>query len=258
MILNVELNYTETFTPPDGGKHRSCLARADFAFELRQVSQSEAPLVVTVHNRVRNQEDNYHWFDGAFWVGAKETGPISDYLLDEIRYRVDSANSRQKVVAKGLKVLADYVLIGNQLFIRSAEPCYQINTFGPGYNHGATQLMLGHAEPRNRMQSNLYSALERDQAIQAATKLAQDRKDTKSLPITPHGDFIVHRPDMLQLHRPGHDIEFHVGVVLERSVVVRGFTVKDASQKALEKVLAEGFAEGLFDMGVKKVSPGSG
>lgn len=103
----------------------------------------------------------------------KEDIPVREWISDNRKLLVDHAES----IASHLRVSGLY------LFREEREPCYHVQTFGLGHNHGGTCLSV--ASRAGELRDNEFYADHLDAAIEAATKTATERSDTDSLPIRP-------------------------------------------------------------------------
>lgn len=89
---------------------------------------------------------------------------------------------RAVAVAQAEERVEGSILIDGVVWRACSEPVYRIMTFGLGHNHGGTS--VGPHIPYGREdldRAEFVSALDYDEAVEAAVKVATDRGDDKSL-----------------------------------------------------------------------------
>lgn len=99
--------------------------------------------------------------------------------FDREHYRKDT--SRQAVVKQARNDMKRYLLVDGILFEKTAEPRYCIYTFGLGHNHGSTALSVNYGYNPNISKECYFSALQGDEAVTEAKKIALGRGDTESV-----------------------------------------------------------------------------
>ena len=118
------------------------------------------------------------------------------FAWDRERYGKDT--SREAVVKVAKSSMKGYILVDGELYGQTAEPRYVINTFGLGHNHGGTGMFCEYHYNPNIRKDNYFSALQGDQAVVYANKVASGRGDTKDV-----GKFkpfiICHMPELVKV-----------------------------------------------------------
>ena len=114
-----------------------------------------------------------------------------------------------------------YILVDGELYGITSEPRYVINTFGLGHNHGGTGMFCEYHYNPNIGKSNYFSALEGEQAVAYANKVAAGRGDTKDV-----GKFepfiIVHMPEIVRVkpnkqHHNGNEFINTMNKIIDNS-----------------------------------------
>lgn len=91
-------------------------------------------------------------------------------------------DTSKDAIIKGARAdLRRYLLVDGDLYIQTAEPRYCIYTFGLGHNHGGTSLSVDYRYNSNISKDRYYSALQGEEAVAEAIKIATKRGDTDSI-----------------------------------------------------------------------------
>jgi len=107
--------------------------------------------------------------------------------------------SRASMIKLARSDLRKYLLVGNDLYIQTSEPRYCIYTFGLGHNHGGTSLSVDYHYNSNISKNRYFSALQGDEAVTEAIRIATNRGDTESLKrITAR--IKVYAPDLVKIN----------------------------------------------------------
>ncbi|WP_199438380.1 hypothetical protein [Vibrio owensii] len=102
----------------------------------------------------------------------------------ELSFRKWVSDNRTDIVELAHSIAANIMIINTEAYCTTAEPRYEICTFGQGYNHGSTGLFITQSYNPNIREDFYFNANEFKQAQEKATTIASRRGDTKSLPIT--------------------------------------------------------------------------
>lgn len=174
LALPAKVTYSPLVIPPRCRKPRPVPDTFDHVLEVPAYTGDEAPLA----SRVNLYEEvvELRAVGGKFYRHAPERS-LPDVL--EVRAwghrRADAIRDAEKEV-EGL------VLIDGQVWREASEPVYEVQTFGRGWNHGGTSLQpFIPWEGSDLNQPGYYSALDREAAITAGVKRAEDRGDTDSV-----------------------------------------------------------------------------
>ena len=197
MDINIKLKYLEDYLPtPRHRKLRQREASEPYSLTVTETSSENVPVVLRTHDIKRYcdgiQATDYRQYNGQLYtplrrcdmmytddmVKANEPFP-ADELIHYIR------NHGRVSRDEAIEQIADYVnrflLIDGVLWERAGEPMYQVCVFGLGHNHGGTALMItNHYNPNCRW-TDYFTALQHDEAIEAAVRTATARGDTQSL-----------------------------------------------------------------------------
>lgn len=89
--------------------------------------------------------------------------------------------SREAVLKQARTDMRGYLLVDGELYHRVNEPRYCVMTFGLGHNHGGTALFVQYRYNPNISKDAYFSALQGEEAVAEANKIAQARGDTKNV-----------------------------------------------------------------------------
>lgn len=101
----------------------------------------------------------------------------TDY--DRTYYGKDT--SRKAVMTEARKDMRKYLLVDGVLYQQINEPRYCIYTFGLGHNHGGTALSVNYSYNPNISKNRYFSALQGNEAVNEANRIATARGDTDSV-----------------------------------------------------------------------------
>ena len=116
---------------------------------------------------------------------------------------------KKHMVAMARKETRDFLLVDGELYKVTAEPRYCINVFGLGHNHGGTGMFCSYNYNPKICKESYFSALQGEQAVAYANKVAAGRGDTKD--VGKFKPFIVcHMPELVKVkpnkqHGNGND-----------------------------------------------------
>ena len=222
MKIEVNISYEEEYLPTK--RHRIPRIREveeTVTVELREVKKENAPVAMVVtdyksyldengrdHFGLRDTpyvavEDQLYSEKRDMW-GALDKGPYSmEAFLKDIAREGDCSRSwrgksREDMLHALQKFMDSHVLINGAIYEQRGEPRYMINTFGLGHNHGGTGLFIeGHYNP-NIHKNRYFTALQRDEAIAYANKVAEARGDTESVGTFDDKNITVYMPEMVR------------------------------------------------------------
>ena len=105
------------------------------------------------------------------------------FPADELIYHVRSHGrvSREEAMEQIREYVERFLLIDGALWERAGEPMYKVCVFGLGHNHGGTALMITNHYNDNCKWTDYFTALQHDEAIEAAVRTALSRGDTRSV-----------------------------------------------------------------------------
>ena len=216
----VLFSYTEGVVPPRCRKARQVKFHdGEFSFDIPHVDGGEAPVAIVSSghmgygDRERPFSVEYRWYGERLWTavrldGVRPSGYTSrtdDWehppLPETIDARSDSASAslhglglhygthrtRAEAEEELRTCLEDHLVVDGAWHRPAGEPRYVVQTFGLGANHGGTALFATDHFNSNLGQDCYYSLLAFEAAVAHATRTAQSRGDTQSLPIRVNG-----------------------------------------------------------------------
>lgn len=220
MKVKVWIKYEESVIPPRCRKPRYVEKEEYITRTLKEVPMSELDLAFEVQSYYG--KGKIFAYKNRLWTRAKlivnET-IAEEYgfktALDELLWGFEHSSrffrdefdrkyggkptDRDSVVKAVRDVLAKYMVVDGELFERTAEPRYVINTFGLGHNHGGTGLFVEYGYNTNIRKENYFSALDGDAAVAYANKIAARRGDTNDIGKF-HKMIVVYRPDLVKVN----------------------------------------------------------
>ena len=238
--LTVLFSYTESVVPPRCRKARPVKFHdGEFSFAVPHLEGNEAPVAIisTGHIGYGDQERRfgveYRWFSERLWTavrldGVRPSGYTSrtdDWehppLPETIDARSDSASAslhglglhygtyrtRAEAEEELRACLEDHLVVDGAWYRPAGEPRYVVQTFGLGANHGGTALFATDHFNTNLGQDCYYNLLAFEAAVAHATRTAQSRGDTQSLPIRVNGGetFRILQRSALKVQSPPSD-----------------------------------------------------
>lgn len=216
MKIKTWIKYEESYLPPRCRKlrYREC---EDFInVTLKEVDPAELQLAFEDNSYSGKGKIYFYcgklWSKQKMWSGVEECGckTALEWLVwchencsaffkssyDREYYGEDT--SREAVVKAARDSVKEYILVDGELYKITAEPRYEIDTFGLGHNHGGTGLFCEYCYNPNISNERYFSALQGEQAVAYANKVAAGRGDTKDV-----GRFkpfiVVHMPELVKV-----------------------------------------------------------
>lgn len=216
MKIKTWIKYEEGYLPPRCRKlrYRECEDFIDVI--LKEVDPAE--LQLAFEDNSYSGKGKIYFFHNKLWRKAK----ITDFYApsDEDRYasplaaliywrkhsswffprtwRDGEHPDKKHMVAMARKEIRDFLLVDSELYKVTSEPRYVINTFGLGHNHGGTGMFCEYYYNPNISKESYFSALQGEQAVAYANKVAAGRGDTKD--VGKFKPFIVcHMPELVKV-----------------------------------------------------------
>jgi hypothetical protein len=137
-------------------------------------------------------------------ISGGEKGITS--TLDELKWKSEHSSvffprewrdgehpDRKRMIQAVKDANKNYIIIDGEVYSQTAEPRYDITTFGLGHNHGGTGLFVTYHYNPNISKDRYFSALQGDEAVAYANLIAARRGDTDDV-----GKF----EKMIEVHMP--------------------------------------------------------
>ena len=219
MKIDAKIKFQEEYLPTK--RHRIPRIREvteNVTVELREISRKYAPLAMIVSDYKsfvdESGKDQFDLVDTPILAvgeqlykqkrdmsGALDRGPytLDAFLKDHIgRFDRFARSSREEALSSLHDLVDSHILIDGELYEESGEPCYVVNTFGLGNNHGGTAMFIEYRYTPNINSTNYFTALQRDEAIAYCNEVAARRGDTKSIGVSDVLNIQVMMPEMVR------------------------------------------------------------
>lgn len=193
MEFAIPFTFEESYLPsPRHRKLRYRDVQSTATVSIPEVTAQEAPVALRIHSRLDNSE--FRWWQEKLWLpippdyficGGTEPLTPAD-LIRHLQWREQSSFHRHQGcderAAAIRQQMEKYLLIDGIPYHQCGEPRYVVMTFGLGHNHGGTALMVDTWYNSNIPASRYFSALQREEALAEARRIATARGDTHDLP----------------------------------------------------------------------------
>lgn len=220
MFIQRIMKYKEGYLPsPRHRKERFREAEAEFAAEIPETTAANAPVVLKVHEYEHYadgiQVKDYRQYNGQLYIPvlrheyfncADDAECRQQAVGNEFATRLGFSSSyhftKDEVASKYQEMADQFLVIDGMVWKRTSEPYYYVQTLGLGNNHGGTALMITDL-PHHTYQMHTFSALQREEAVKTAIKVALDRGDTDAVPCLQKNDRYIEviDPDAVQFQR---------------------------------------------------------
>lgn len=227
MKIKTWIKYEESYLPPRCRKmrYRECEEYVDI--NLAETTMENMKLAF--EDNSYSGKGKIYFFHNKLWTKAKITDicapsdeDIYSSSLDALIYWREHSScffprawrdgehpDKKHMVAMARKETRDFLLVDGELYKVTSEPRYEIVTFGLGHNHGGTGMFCSYNYNPNIRKESYFSALQGEQAVAYANKVAAGRGDTKD--VGKFKPFIVcHMPELVKVkpnkqHGNGND-----------------------------------------------------
>ena len=179
MQITFKYKYSKEVIPPRCRKPRPEIFEGIANVEVKELDSDSFPVAFIVHNRVNKTEETICMDVSTRTLYTLDENCTVQMLLDNAKPQIYERYDQARMLDIIREHFSNLVIYNNTVWKKTSEPVYEIHTFGLGYNHGGTAVMLGKAGSMLSVSS--YRADELDLAIQEATRIAVERKDTKSI-----------------------------------------------------------------------------
>lgn len=181
MELLAKIKYQEEYIPPRCRKPRLRELEEQITVTIKEAAMSDLTPAFEIKGSI------IYLYDGKLYMGENEYG-YSDRCIDSnplvnlkkvIQLAGSHYNDRSQNIAFVKSCTERYLLVDGKVFYKTTEPCYVVQTFGLGHNHGGTSLFaeVGYST----LPEHAFCALDRDLAVAYANKVARERGDTDSV-----------------------------------------------------------------------------
>ncbi|MGF6440416.1 hypothetical protein [Paraburkholderia youngii] len=141
------------------------------------------------------------------WPAWRETVDLrADGSNKSLEFGFDAAryDSKAQTVRSIKRLQQEHVIINGTPHRPTRERGYRVTTFGLGGNHGGTGLFVEPVvDTRTAKSKGMFNLLDRDKAIAYGERVARERGDTQSLPMTVNSDveWEILLPEVLRIPR---------------------------------------------------------
>lgn len=216
MKIKTWIKYEESYLPPRCRKLRYRECEEYVNVNLREANSSE--LKLAFEDNSYEGKGKIYLFGNKLWNKAKIRNicageecenyhtPLEamqwwnehgSYYFPRL-WRDGEHPDRQRMLLAARKDMRNYLLVDGELYVRTSEPRYCINTFGLGHNHGGTGMFCDYSYNPNIRNDNYFSAIDGEKAVAYANAIAERRGDTNDV-----GKFepfiIVHMPEIVKV-----------------------------------------------------------
>lgn len=202
MKIKTWIKYEESYIPPRCRKlrYRECEEYVDI--NLKEVDPADFRLAF--EDTSYSGKGKIYFYKGKLWAKRKAPNFSTIEDLRERGYKIESAldfliyaaehystyfffswdrergedTSREAVIRRARANMRRVILVDGELYEQTAEPRYDITTFGLGHNHGGTGLFVTYHYNPNISKDRYFSALQGDEAVAYANLVAARRGDT--------------------------------------------------------------------------------
>ena len=201
MEIKIAFNYRESSF---AGKRHTVKQCTDGLLigTVPELTAELAPLAIVKIDESSRVE--YRFYAGRLWAEAEGMIPQAEVSTSEPASTLEAHfarcmhnGDRDQCTNQLTELLSQMVIIDGRIHIQAEEPFYHVMTFGLGFNHGSTALVVG----TNRSQaSSCFSILDYPAAKQYAEMVAKNRSQVDRLSM-PDEVFEVHIPEALAMPR---------------------------------------------------------
>lgn len=219
MNVKVWIKYEESYLPPRCRKphYKECeehidlalpeAALSDMRLAFEDLSYEGARKIYSYKDRLwrlATRHDPFCWDEDGKYSPLENMIRRLDTCSSHFRFAWDRTEhgqdtSREAVVRDAEKDLQEFLLVDGELYTCTAEPRYCIYTFGLGHNHGGSALSVDYHYNSNISKSRYFSALQGQEAVEEATRIALGRGDTESVQYFKEY-IVVYAPDLVKIN----------------------------------------------------------
>lgn len=200
MKIKTWIKYMEAYLPtPRCRKNRYKEMEEYIDIELTEISMNDVKPAFNVDGSI------YYLFNEKLFIKANKRS-VSNFdienPLENLKYCNENCSSyfgfndddsREKIINKAINEMNEFLLIDNELYVKTYEPVYTIHTFGLGNNHGGIGTSLSISNVTDWSLGYYFNAYDREKAMKHALQVAINRGDTDSI------DYIENVPEIIVL-----------------------------------------------------------
>lgn len=199
MKIKTWIKYEEGYIPPRCRKTRYRVCEEYYDANIREVAPEEMQLAF--EDNSYNGKGKIYFFKGKLWSKVKSGTFVYDpeekgitSTLDELKWKSEHSSvffprewrdgehpDRKRMIQAVKDANKNYIIIDGEVYSQTAEPRYDITTFGLGHNHGGTGLFVTYHYNPNISKDRYFSALQGDEAVAYANLIAARRGDTNDV-----------------------------------------------------------------------------
>jgi hypothetical protein len=140
----------------------------------------------------------------SFSVGY--AGLIAESKVDELKLRERICDNKANIAEVLQEFADDFLIVGDELYVKVGEPYYVVSTLGLGRDHGGTLIYVNFCTKEDLLHSgaSVFSALDFDKAHNYAQKVASERGDSR---VSILRRIHTHNPDLVTISRDYFDVE---------------------------------------------------
>lgn len=199
MKLNIPIRYLEAYLPtPRCRKLRHREATTTIEVDVPSLSIDSAHKVFIVHDFSIHEgkyvDEPIYQYAGVLWKRAYKNdyfsgAPHAPATSDTLWWMLTSCRTcgvledAERERNKAREYAKEFLLLDGELYTACGEPMYEIHTLGLGHNHGVgwgTTIDIAYCYNSSISKDRYFTALERDEAIHTALRIAKSRGDTKA------------------------------------------------------------------------------
>lgn len=202
MKINTWIKYMKDFLPTKSNKklYRECEEYIDV--ELKEVTLNDVKKKYSVEDKI------YYEYNNNLYVKASSRD-IScfevDNPIENLKYcnkncsrffGFEEDDTREKMIDKAVNYISGYLIINNELYIKTFRPFYKVYTFGCGHKHGGIKMITSlyiHDNDCDYLPNEdfVFEASDREKALKYALDIAISRGDTYSIDLIKNAPVIV-------------------------------------------------------------------
>lgn len=190
-IVTITGGYTVDEIPPRCRKPRPVFHEATATVAIPCVDAAAAPVAFRCHE-LDDKVKEVRLFNGSLYVAdnySKESVirpgspdfPATGEVRHDRRVWNSSCGSADEFQTSVESRLGGFLIIDDQVWTRTGEPRFVVNTYGLGGNHGGTGLSHTYSDNSNVAASSYFRADEFETALSYAVDVANRRGDTRDV-----------------------------------------------------------------------------